>query len=316
MRKILATTFLIVVLVPLLLATYITFLYLQNDYIGVATDFSRSRYAKEVPPSLAAPFTIKIVTFNIQDLWVVGQNRPARMRHIARVLTELDPDVVGFQEAFIAEDRAILMNALEGSRLRYHHYYPSGTGGSGLLISSCWPVHEIYFKRYSQSGPAYRVWEGDFWGGKGAALARIETPVGMIDFYCTHAQAGYGRPNYQSVRISQMAELAAFIRGSKMRNSPAFLVGDMNCRIGNEDYETVIARANLIRLMNLDSRIDHIFGVNDSSYTFETLDTIRIAEKISENGKTFSLSDHPGYMSTIRVTFALPTTEEMLAHSP
>jgi len=223
------------------------------------------------------------------------------MRHIGRVLTGLDPDIVGFQESFIADDRAILLNALRDSRLCYHSYYPSGNVGSGLLICSAWPIYDIHFKRYTVTNPAYRIWEGDFWAGKGAALARIESPAGMVDFYCTHAQASYVVPNYRDVRVCQMKELADFINKSCTGISPAFLVGDMNCGEEREDYEAAVKGANLTRVMNMDSHIDHIFAVDDPQYQIEVLDTIRISEKITEDGHSFSLSDHSGYMSTIKV---------------
>ena len=262
---------LIVVGVPVLVGT----LYFRNDYVGVETDFSASVHLIESPAPFTEPVTLKVVTFNIQDLYIVGRNRPARMRHIGRVLTALDPDIVGFQESFIDKDREILIAALEGTRLRHHQYYPSGVGGSGLLISSAWPIREAYFHRYTVSGPARRIWEGDFWGGKGVALARIETPAGMLDFYNTHAQAGYGRAEYREVRRIQMEELAAFVNQSKTGTSPAFLVGDMNCRIGAV--------------------------VENAIYEFDTLDTVRIEERITEGGRTFRLSDHAGFMSTVRI---------------
>ncbi len=291
----------LIVSAALVLTGIVVGLYRHNDYVGIETDFSESCYLAAPPKPLEEVFTLKIMTFNIQDLYIVGKDRPARMRHIGRVLTELDPDIVGFQESFIDADRAILIEALSSSRLQYHTYYPSGVGGSGLLISSAWPIREAYFLRYSVSGLAWRVWEGDFWGGKGVALARVESPAGMLDIYNTHAQAGYGRPEYRIVRRKQMEELAAFVNASRTGVAPAFLVGDMNCRIGQEDYETAISKANLARTMNIESGIDHIFAVQDDQYRFNVLDTIRIWETITEGGRIFQLSDHAGFMSEIRI---------------
>jgi len=270
--------------------------------VGIETDFSKSVYPPNMPAPLAAPATLKIATFNIQDLWVVGRDRPARMRHIGRAIAALDPDIVGFQESFIQKDRDILIEALDATRLRYHQYYPSATVGSGLLISSAYPIREAYFKRYTDSGPARRIWEGDFWAGKGVALARIETSVGMVDFYNTHAQAGYGRAEYRLVRKNQMAELAAFMNESRTGIAPAFLVGDMNSRVESEEHEAFVTGANLFRVMNMDTRIDHIYAAHNDAYEIETLDTVRIAERITEGERTFALSDHPGYMSVVRVT--------------
>ncbi len=287
--------------VALVLVGIVVGLYRHNRYVGIDTDFSGSRFLAASPRPLKNAFTLKIATFNIQDLYFAAQDRLARMRHIGRILSELDPDIVGFQESFIASDRAILIEALSHSRLKYHTYYPSGVAGSGLLISSAWPIREAYFLRYSVSGPASRVWEGDFWGGKGVALARVESPAGMLDIYNTHAQAGYGRPEYRIVRQQQMEELATFVNASRTGTAPAFLVGDMNCRIDQEDYETAVNTATLARAMSIDSGIDHIFAVQDEQYHFDVRDTIRIWETITEGERTFHLSDHAGFMSEIEI---------------
>lgn len=291
----------------------VVFLYLRNGYVGTDTDFGQSAFLESRPAPLAGQMEVKIATFNIQDLFIVGRDRQVRMRHIGRVLTELDPDIVGFQESFIGRDREILIRALEGTRLRYHHYYPSGVGGSGLLISSAWPIREVFFHRYSASGPARRVWEGDYWAGKGVALARVETPSGMLDFYNTHAQAGYGGSNYVEVRKQQMTELAAFMNGSRTGVAPTFLVGDMNCSPGEEDCEIVVREAGLRRLMKKDSGVDQIFSASAVSYDFEVVDTVEIADSISESGRAFGLSDHSGFMSTIRVTPAGNASEQVVS---
>lgn len=255
--KVILTSIIIVVLgVPALVFA----LYFRNGHVGTETAFAQSSFLKNAPEPLTEALTVKIVTFNIQDLWVVSANRPERMHHIARVLTALDPDIAGFQESFIEKDRDVLLKALGSSRLRYHQYFPSGVGGSGLLICSAWPIREAYFLRYSISGPAYRIWEGDFWAGKGAALARIETPAGILDFYNTHAQAGYGRASYRDVRCIQMKELADFMNASRSNTAPAFLVGDMNCGIGDVDYEIVLNEARLQRSMAVDSHIDPLLS--------------------------------------------------------
>lgn len=301
MKKILLISIFIVLLLIGMVVWGVYLLYLRNARVGVSSDYRASQYLQEKPAPLQNNLIVKVVTFNIQDLWVVGRNRPARMRHIARVLETLDPDIVGFQEAFITKERELLINHLGKTRLHHHQYFPSGLVGSGLLISSAWPIKEVLFHRYMASGPARRVWEGDFWAGKGVALARIETPVGMLDFFNTHAQAGYGRAEYREIRRRQMTELAAFINLSKTGNSPALLVGDMNCRPGAVDYETAVKEAALIRAMTIESGIDHIFFVDNTRYTVETLETTRIEKTITEEGKTFTLSDHAGFMSTIRI---------------
>ena len=250
------------------------------------------------------PVVLKIVTFNIHDMYVESDDRPERMRAIADKLCELDPDLVGFQEAFIKKDRRILIERLrKGSRLAHHQYYPSGVVGSGLLICSAHPIAEHGFFKFSESNPFYKIKEGDWWAGKGVALARVELADGgvLLDFYNTHAQASYGNPAYKIIRKKQMAEVAGFINRTRTRVGPLLLVGDMNCWVGQEDFKTVVQGADLRRTMKIPSRIDHIFAGNDPRYAIEVLGTVAIEGEIAVKGGTSALSDHRGYMSTLRI---------------
>lgn len=54
---------------------------------------------------LTKAVTLKIVTFNIHDIYVASTHRAERMRAIGEKLCALDPDIVGFQESFIRRDR-------------------------------------------------------------------------------------------------------------------------------------------------------------------------------------------------------------------
>ncbi len=253
---------------------------------------------------LTQPLTLKIITYNIYDLYIESDNRAERMFGIAEKLCTLDPDLVGFQESFIQDDRDILISELQNcSRLQYHQYYPSRVVGSGLLISSAFPITESSFHRFNASNPFIKVREGDWWAGKGVALARVELPdgIGFVDFYNTHAQAGYGNSAYEIIRNNQMFELAQFVNNSHSDRTLALLVGDLNSKIGENAYQIALEGADLVHLMSLDSRVDHIFGVRDADYTFELLDTVRIDGYILVDGNEVTLSDHSGYMSIIRV---------------
>jgi len=281
---------------------------LLNSRVGANTDIASSAMRATPPPPLAKAVTLKVVTFNIQNTWVVGRRRPERMRAIGRVLTKLDPDIVGFQEVFIEKSRKILLEALSSSRLRYHEYFPSGTLGSGLMISSAFPIKEAFFHRFQDAGAWYKVWEGDWWAGKGVALARIVLPdaAGFLDFYTTHAQASYGNPAYIAIRKRQMTELAQFITVTRTGTAPALLAGDMNCRRGAPDYETAVTAAKLVRVMNLESAIDHIFMAEDSRYAVDILETVSID---GPSHGEMRLSDHSGYMTTLRIQPRSPEKE-------
>lgn len=294
--------------------------WLKKDFVGVEQDYrAKSALLQSPPPGLSAPLEIKVVTFNIQDTWVVGRNRPERMRAIGAKLSLMDPDIVGFQEAFIPEDIEILKEELKDSRLKHWQYYPSGAVGSGVLTASVWPIKEVFFHRYTMAGQWWKIYQGDGAAGKGVGLARVELPdgQGFIDFFNTHAQAGYGNPYYRDpVRVSQMTELGQFVTGARLPNSPTLVVGDLNCRIGDKDYEKAIEHGKLVRQMTTDSRIDHILAVDDPNYTYEVLATEEIAEKFPIRGTMLELSDHSGWMSTLRITPKSATPTPAAAPEP
>ncbi|MBI2425043.1 MAG: endonuclease/exonuclease/phosphatase family protein [Candidatus Hydrogenedentes bacterium] len=300
LKKIVIALAVLVFAPPLAVVGYIVILSFFNGHIGVATDYTNSPMLQSPPPVLTAPVTLKLVTFNIQDTPVVGKDRPDRMRAIAAKLTILDPDVVCFQESFIEADRALLVESLADSRLVHHQYYESGRG-SGLLLSSAWPIAETWFHRYTVANPWYCVWEGDWWAGKGVSLARIALPEGPVDIYNTHAQADYGKEAYQRIQEAQMGELAAFVNGSTLKTAPAFSLGDFNVKDGEAGYARLVTEANLERVMAVPSRIDHVFAVKNPHYSFEVVASEEIQEQVTVNGKEFSLSDHNGYMTTVRV---------------
>ncbi|MCX5759086.1 MAG: endonuclease/exonuclease/phosphatase family protein [Candidatus Hydrogenedentes bacterium] len=274
--------------------------------LGTASeqDLRKSHLMAEAPPPLTKPVTLKVVTFNIHDMLVISFDRPERMAAIGATLKELDPDLVGFQEAWVEKDRETLWQAVQGSRLKYRQYYPSGLLGSGKYILSAYPIQEAFFHRYTQGGKWYKPYHGDWWGGKGAALARVELPdnAGFIDLYDTHVHAGYGSPEYDGVRAAQLLELADFVHTSTVGTSPAFVVGDMNSHRDRMMLQDAMDRGQFVRMMTIDSSIDHIFAVRNPHYVFEVLDTQPIDKDIPVKSGTTHLSDHRGYISTIRVT--------------
>ncbi|MCG8591909.1 MAG: endonuclease/exonuclease/phosphatase family protein [Proteobacteria bacterium] len=297
---------------------------MANARVDAPTDYPASAWLKAPPPVRQAPIELSLVTYNIADGYLFTTNRPERMRAIAALLVELDADVVGLQEAFIEADREILLAALAESRLQYHVRFPGAVIGNGLLILSAWPIEEAYFHRYRNGGAWWRFWEGDWWAGKGVGLARIALPGGgLLDFYDTHAIASRDNPANETVRLDQMAELAAFLTESRVASAPAFVVGDFNTAPGRPDYQLVVERAGLERAMTMDSRIDHMFSVGSDAYRVEVLESRELSGTTRGSGPAIflgraptlgelwdmwfggpeetPLSDHPGYWTRVRV---------------
>lgn len=275
-----------------------------NGKMPRQNDFRKSPLAEMFEP-LRNPLTLKIVTFNVHGLYLASRDRPQRMTAIAKKLATLDPDVVGLQETFVESDRSLLIEGLKDSRLKYYRYFPSATVGSGLFILSAFPIVEEYYHRYAQNGKWYKLYHGDWWAGKGVALARLALPdqAGYVDFYNTHAHAAYGGSEYDADRLAQMVDLSGFVKASGLGASPAFVVGDMNCRPGDGAFEAAVGGGCLQRLMDVSTDIDHIFSVSNALYTFEVVKTEPIADAVTGSwGRRVALSDHTGYMSTIRIT--------------
>jgi len=266
-------------------------------------DLSKSALLAKPPAPIAKELTLKIVTFNIQDMYLIGRNRPERMRGIGQALRDLDPDIAGFQEAFIEKDRQTLLDSVADTRLKYHQYYPSGTVGSGKFILSAFPIQEAFFHRYQKNGKWYKPYHGDWWGGKGVALARIQLPgdSGYVDFYDTHAHASYGSPEYDADREAQMHEMADFIKASATGTSPVIAVGDFNCATGSKPFHILVDQAHLQWMMTGDPRIDNIFAGKTPRYAFDLMDFLTIDRKVPTARGETSLSDHRGYMSTIHI---------------
>lgn len=284
-----------------------------NPRTGSDTDWPASPLLAAPPPPLDEPVTLRIVTFNIQDMYILSEGpRDLRMRSIATRLGALDPDIVGFQEAFIARDREILKNELNHTRLKHHVYFPSATGGSGLMVSSAFPIREAYFHRYAASNQWYHLWEGDWWAGKGVSLTRHELPNGaIVDFYNTHAQAAYWSQRHRrGVRMAQMREMSDFINASRLPDGLAFLAGDMNSRIDSPEYNLAVEQAGLLRTMTIPSGIDHLYAVTSPRFTYETLRTVEIDDYVEIGEHAFNLSDHSGFLSEIRVIPAGSAAED------
>lgn len=275
------------------------------------------------------PLTLKLVTFNIACGYLFTTNRRERMRAIGQLLKELDPDIVGIQEAFTRRDRDVLLHAIAGSRLQYRAEFPGGVVGNGMLTLSAHPIVERSFHRYRHSNPWYKIHQGDWWAGKGVGLTRIGLASGdSLDFYNTHTQPDRGDPANQDVRFGQIVELAAFVNRTHRADTPAFVVGDFNTGMGCADLNHAMTEAELTLAMTVQARIDFIFAVQHPGLQMEILDTQEIAGATQGRhsalflnraptptefwrmsfgpGEMSALSDHPGYVSTVRL---LPQSE-------
>lgn len=144
--------------------------------------------------SLADPFEgidykLKVATFNIWGL-VTSQNRESRVSAITRYFAK-NPrglDILCLQELWMADDYRTVRAALS-LEFPHAHYFKSGVVGSGLAVFSKYPIEEAWWKGFTLTGKAHRIFDGDWYAGKGVGAVRIKHPmIGSIDVFNTHVR--------------------------------------------------------------------------------------------------------------------------------
>lgn len=288
-------------------------------------NFSESKLLQQANLEFSEAIELKIMTYNIANARGFTTNQRERIAAVADLLVALDVDIVGLQEVFIKKDRQFLFDKLSKTPLKYYAEYPAGFLGNGLVILSKYPIEEFYFHRFKANNPWWKVWEGDWWAGKGIGLARIKiSEDNYIDFYNVHAQAYRDNQASDDVRLEQFKEASQFLNTASLKNSPAFFLGDFNTQQHKPDYEYAKQHSQLVRLMSINSDIDHITARENILFNFDVIDTQEITGTTlgSRPGKFYSraptpfefwemhygkgemtdISDHPGYLSTIKIT--------------
>lgn len=168
-----------------------------------------------------------------------------RMHAIAEGVKQLNPDIICFQEVFLASSRHILLQKLAGT-WRHVHYFPSGLLGSGLLTLSRYPIVKTVFLPYRMSGKPER--QQDYYVKKGIGLTVIATPQGLISVFNTHTHAQYEPRDdneYAVFTNSNLFEAVRFVQHFGAPH-PTVLVGDMNTRPDQLGYQILTQCSTLI----------------------------------------------------------------------
>jgi endonuclease/exonuclease/phosphatase family metal-dependent hydrolase len=266
-----------------------------------------SPFVARPPAVLHKSIRLKLVTFNVHDIRLVSCYRQGRMRAIGKLLTDIQPDLVGIQEAFVSADREILVGQLRNTRLKYYKYFPSGLVGSGLWILSAFPIQETHFHRFPMNGKLYKIWHGDWWAGKGIALARVRLPDnnGFLDLFNTHIHARYDHgqsvDEYSKDRRHQLGEVTRFIRTLEIKTIPSIILGDFNSTVTDEDHRVAVTATDLESLSVIDTRIDHIYARRNPHYQFHVSGSEEIVETVGIYGKKVPLSDHSAFISRVEI---------------
>ena len=66
------------------------------------------------------------------------------------------------------------------------HLFSSGSIGSGLCLFSKHPIQETLYHRFDPNGYCHKIQHGDWFGGKGLGLAKINISGTVVHLYVTH----------------------------------------------------------------------------------------------------------------------------------
>ncbi len=147
-----------------------------------------------------APTEINVVTLNCWGLKYISKLRGERFTEIGRQLAVGDPQphIVALQEIFTQEDYRTIRRETRFI-LPYGKFYHSGSLGAGLAILSRWPIDESTMFRYPLNGRPTAFFRGDYYVGKGIAMARIRygpRPSHIIEVFNTHVSHAQIHPMF------------------------------------------------------------------------------------------------------------------------
>lgn len=256
---------------------------------------------------------VRVVNWNVWGLpWGISDARQARLERVAPAVLALKPDVVCLQEVWVEEDGEALIEAFKAAGLTHHAFESSGLLGSGLLITSRYPIKATRFEAFELTGKLHKVWHGDAWTRKGALEVRLETPLGGLRVVNTHLHASYGGQEYGPLQTAQAAQLGHFLgdfginppqRGSDSARIPLLLLGDLNFRRGEAPFELLNGIAALEAPSDELLEIEWLLTRNGGDVQVKVR---KLAHALTEevelgDGSLAPLSDHPALVCDLQL---------------
>jgi len=249
-----------------------------------------------------------------------GRSWTTRTQRIEAIAKKLHSyDIVCLQEVWIQKDQEALAKVCAENGMPHSHVFSSGMiGSSGLQLISRYPIKEVYFHRYRVNGRVLRVDHGDYHAGKGFGFARLAvSDTQTVSVILTHTIAQYDRiDSYLPDRLSQVWELARFIKFVSRPDQLLITVGDMNFRADSVEYNMLTQIGKLsdaFRVANPKSatqkngstimcdlavdaqptRIDYVFYRNTKTWELDQ-------SLVVLNSEDFLFSDHFGVLAVFR----------------
>ncbi|XP_073994790.1 neutral sphingomyelinase [Rhodnius prolixus] len=276
---------------------------------------------------------LSVLSMNVWGLpEVFAKEKKKRLSAIANYLNEGNYDVVCLQELWCIGDFK-LIKSICNLTLPYAQYFHSGVFGSGLAIYSKWPILKIYYNQWSLNGYVHMLHHGDWYGGKGVALAQIAVNEIIVNVYNVHLIAKYGDDDcYLVHRTVQAFDTAMFVDLTSPSADLTIFCGDLNSTPNDLTFKLIKAIGQLEDTFYAKNTNDkepfgtygcpsntfsgtHSFGNDESlgiriDYILYRTDSNYKAEAVSYNlptnfspipGEIFSYSDHEAVEAVIVV---------------
>jgi len=165
--------------------------------------------------------TLLLWTFNLlnpSNPLASGADVHKRTGIVVDAIRAAQPDLVAFQEVVQSgsvPNRARFIAEATGYRWEWHQTYSVLLYDEGIAVLSRHPILETRTRKLPHKDLV--LFERYVLG------ARVETPAGEVDFYCTHMTAG----GSESESADQAVEAWSFV-SAESEGVPAFLAGDLN----------------------------------------------------------------------------------------
>ncbi|KAF6206732.1 hypothetical protein GE061_017968 [Apolygus lucorum] len=174
---------------------------------------------------------LKVFTMNVWGIPYVSKDKSSRMEAIAEALKSKDYDIICLQEIWDTNDYELIHSKIK-TRMPYKYYYYSGFLGSGLCTFSKWPIVETFYYKFPLNGYVHKIHHGDWFAGKGVALAKLKVNDKIINVFNTHLHAQYCQENdeYLSHRLSQSYEAGQLVSLGSEGAALTLFLGDFNSK--------------------------------------------------------------------------------------
>ncbi|XP_017891097.1 putative neutral sphingomyelinase [Ceratina calcarata] len=191
--------------------------------------------------------SISVLTLNCWGIPYVSRDRKARMAAIAEKFSKESYDVICLQEVWSIDDFKMI-KAKTQEQLPYSHYFYSGVVGSGICILTRFPIKDVMFHKWPLNGYVHKLHHGDWFGGKGVALCRLQIQDMDVNVYVVHLHAEYNRDNdeYAAHRVLQAFDTAQFVRLTCDGADSAILLGDLNTEPNDLAYKIICGVTGLL----------------------------------------------------------------------